>query len=220
MTVEAIITTGNGTLTIELDNYTLHVGNDAQCITNFTFTTAGRLPTPTALSTISGLEVNINSSGKVTSTNQITSAPPSQSLHWSESTTGHQVFLTTVDGSFGHTPTHIIMGPANSPGQYFPAPNPSVSNHQPLFGNSGTAHGSAIFVLSDPGVTANTVLTASMFMNMTFGFGTTLGVDLSGSQIVPFNPIPEPSSLVLLGLGMAGLVGYRVHRRRSIPRQA
>jgi hypothetical protein len=82
--------------------------------------------------------------------------------------------------------------------------NSSVLNFNP------SVIGPATFTLALSGVTANTTITG-----VTFSFGT--GPDTFipvGSNPPP--PVPEPTSIALLGTGMAGLAAI-VRRRVRIP---
>jgi len=76
--------------------------------------------------------------------------------------------------------------------------------NNPAFTNNGLTIGGVIYTLSNPSYTPPTVNSATGDGNISVLVTTTIP---SG--------IPEPSSVILLGSGLAGLVGFRLRRNKK-----
>jgi hypothetical protein len=210
LSAQATFTPGNGTITVTLQNLQSGIHADGQQISQFYFTLGGSLSAPTALTNVAGNEVSIAKNGTVASGPTFVTG---SNFHWAFAVSGTGVSLDTLNG-VGGKPNHLIIGPANGDGNY--SSNASVFQHNPSFA------GSATFTLSVPGVTSNSVLDSTNILNVVFGFGTS-GNDHFAGQFVGGGPdghpgpagAPEPSSLVLLGLGAAGMAGWGWRRRRQ-----
>jgi hypothetical protein len=74
------------------------------------------------------------------------------------------------------------------------------------------------FFISVPGVTKNTQLTLAEFSNLQVGFGTGpdkwLGTTGSSDPLTP-TAVPEPSSMALALISLAGMVCYKRWSRRK-----
>lgn len=117
-----------------------------------------------------------------------------QTTGWAYDSTGAVlpgVRLRVLGGPPALGPSRTLIGPSG-PGNVYSNAGGSIAGNGP---HNPFNTGVATFVLSIPGVTAD-----SSISNVIFQFGTTDGTGL----------IPEPSSVLLLSCGMLGLL----HRRR------
>jgi len=76
--------------------------------------------------------------------------------------------------------------------------------NNPAFTNNGATIGGVVYTLSSPTYSPPTV-------NSTTGDG---NISVLVQTTIP-SGIPEPSSVILLGSGLAGLVGFRLRRNRN-----
>jgi len=119
--------------------------------------------------------------------------------------TGLHVCVIGCPGSVG--PMHTIVGPG-------PYTNANASfNAGP---HDPELTGPVTFSFSVPGVTS-----ASIISNAVFSFGTTAGVNVTGTGGTPrdVNPVPEPASMMLLGSGLAA-ISVSIRRRKKSRRDA
>ncbi|MDE3178676.1 MAG: PEP-CTERM sorting domain-containing protein [Acidobacteriota bacterium] len=196
----AVVTTGNGTVTIVLNNLQGNFSNAGQLLSDFSVDLSdSSTATPTVTS--NGNLINVGSF-KDTPPGQVTSAGTGPSL-WTPSfaagiPSGESVSLNGLNGNFGLGPSHLVIGAACTGGNYCDADGSIAGNgpHNPMY------QGTLTFTITGfTGITSST--TAS---NAVFSFGTTAGDDVPGSVV------PEPASLLLFGTGLLGL-GLIVRRK-------
>jgi hypothetical protein len=125
---------------------------------------------------------------------------------WSLSISGSQITLTALGGG---QPTETIIGSPNASNAYANAGGSIAGNgpHNPFL------YGPVTFTLDVAGVTSATMITSA-----TFSFGTTPGANTTADVPTISNndiAVPEPSSLALVGIGLAGFRVVVLRRRRA-----
>jgi hypothetical protein len=182
----ATITLGAGTATIALTSLQTNPVSDASEISAVQIT-FGNAFTSQSLTSSSGTVITIAADGSFTTGGTID--------HWAlaGSGPGTTVDLTALSGMKPHD---LIIGTNTS----YPASNSSIVQHDPSIQGTGT------FVLSLPGITANSIITS-----VGFEFGT----DPDGF-IAAAPAVPEASTWAMMILGFAG-IGFMAYRRRDRP---
>lgn len=183
----ATFATAPGVITVLLANYLQDPTSIAQCLSGLTFSVSTG-QTDGALRSALGVPRQIASGGTYTD-------GPAGGLDWSLSCDGNSFALSALgDGA----PQHTIIGPPGEGGIYHSA-NSSIVRNRP---HNPFAAGGASFILDVPGVTDD-----SSIFDVVFGFNTS-GLEEAPSILA--EAIPEPSLLMLLGLGS----GMLLRRRR------
>ena len=193
--VTTTLTTSSGLVHITIQNLENNPKSDIQTLNGISFTlSTGQTAVSSFTQEAVQRTVMNNNPGGYTDTGTPTT-PIVAPDKWHSNAAGLGVEITSIGNSAGHGT--LIGGPNGS--NAYAAANNSITNanHNPFMS------GVATFDLSITGVTAASTITA-----LRFEFGTAAGTNVTGQQAVP-----EPSSLVLAGLGSLGVLAVCVRRR-------
>lgn len=199
LSASAVFTTSAGQLQVTLSN-TLLAGlfvSPGQAVSDLSFTLSnapGSLGTTTATGQLGNIGAKSSTGTSVTyvsgsPTRFFGTGTPSNPGGFNIS--GNTVTLEVIGGG---KPSEMIAPYMANGGTYL-AGNNGLQNFDPY------VIGSATFTLALTGITANTTINSAVF-----SFGTSPDTFLQGTPVPP-SPIPEPSSLLLLGSGMAAAAG-------------
>jgi hypothetical protein len=204
LAAKAIFTTSNGAISVVLSNElaTDNFRSPGQAVSDITFTLsndAGTLGTQTAAGQFGDISGKPNP-GVVTYVATDTQTGDTTPTRWftgnNAGVSGNTVTLEAIGGG---QPSQMLAPFIADGGQYTNANN-GLKNF------NSYVIGPATFTLALAGVTANTTVTG-----VTFSFGTTPDFFVHGDPV----PVPEPSTLVLAGIGAMGTLGMVRRKRRS-----
>ena len=182
---KAIVTTGAGTVTVQLFNLLVNPTTVAQNISDFDFALSGTTSLG-SLASSSGQDITVASNGTFTLGSTVATG-------WAFTSPTAGSYLLNVLGAAG--PTHTILGAPGAGGTYSNANGSIAGNgpHNPFLNQSAT------FTLNITGVTTDTTVSSAIF-----SFGTAAGDNVPGGS-GPNSTVPEPVSLSLVGSGLLAL---------------
>lgn len=202
LSASAAFVTSAGQLQVTLTNTLAAsvIRSAGQALSDISFTLSNA-PGTLGSMTASGQEGNVNGSGVVTYTSGspvrfLGEGPPPPGGTGFFSITGNTIVMEAIGGG---QPSQMII-PSLANGGTYSNVNTGFQNFDPY------TIGSATFTLNLSGVTSSTTIS-----NVNFSFGTGPDTFLPGT---PTPPVPEPSSLLMLGTGIAGAAGML--RRRML----
>ncbi|MDR3630677.1 MAG: PEP-CTERM sorting domain-containing protein [Desulfocapsaceae bacterium] len=197
--------TGAGAATIEFQS-TFGQGNNSSKI----YLTAGgpfSLPGTNGVPALSGTETTLGTSNSLYSGDYATSN--SMPLYFLFVTPGSTptpgpATLNSLSISGASTNLEIVglNGTANTGG--------TVIDSQQVTANSGVQH----VTLNWQGVTEVEILSAISGSN--FGYGVASGFYVNDIEVNDPMPTPEPTTMLLLGSGLAGLAGFRLKTKKKV----
>ena len=199
----ATFITGPGTVSITLTDLLANPKSVGQLISDLDFLLSNGATTGTLFSS-SGQQITVNSGGtSSTGSTGVTGWGVNNNV--SGGLQLNVLGFEGPDGSISGGPDGLIIGPPNGSGLYSNANGSIAGNgpHNPFLNQTAT------FVVNVSGVDASTQVTSA-----TFSFGTGCGEDDEeddgevGCEVpgTPSTSVPEPSSVLLLSVVMAGLL--------------
>jgi hypothetical protein len=169
VSAEATLTTGTNSVSITLTNLHSNPTDIVQTLSDFGFTLSTTPSGASMLSSSGGRERTVASNGTFIDGSVV-------ATEWALSASGPDLTLDVIGTPIA--PAHTIIGGPDATNTYSNA-NGSIAGNG--FNNPFLA-GAVSFLLSVPGVTAETTVTA-----VTFSFGTTAGNDVPGEAPTPTN---------------------------------
>ena len=198
LAASAMFTTSAGQLQVTLSDLLAAsvIRSAGQALSDISFTLSNA-PGTLGTTSASGQLGNVSGTGLVT----FTSGTPTRWLGTSPGGFGISGSTVTLETIGGGQPTQMIA-PAIANGGTYTNVNNGFQNFDPY------VIGPATFTLALSGITANTTITGA-----TFSFGTGPDTFITGTPSTT-PPVPEPSSLMLLGTGIAGAAAMLRRRIR------
>lgn len=197
--VYADFISGTDTLTVKVWNATINPGNVGQNISDLFFVLSTGQTTGTLTSSL-GLERSVASNKTYTDGASGSTGWGLNSSYVLGSQTGLRLYVLGTPVA----PENTIIGLPDSGTDTYSNANASIKGNAPhnpfLFGDSITP---VTFIIDISGVTAGTTVTYAAF-----SFGTTEGDWLKPPEV------PEPTSLLLFGVGLLGLAGIAVRIKK------
>jgi len=206
LSAEAVFQLSKDAITVIVTNLQSGIVSVGQTVSGISFSVDAPPATSFTLQSIAGVLVDVDTNGTATYPDQgkVTtysgSALPDGRWHLTDTPPN----LIALGGG---QPDHLVLGPANSSGNYSSAKGSLNGQFNPFFQNSVT------LVLSAPGVTDKSTIS-----NVVFNFGTGVKEHTApgGPGTTSLTPEPSTMALALSGFVGFGLAGVRRLRRREV----